>query len=151
MSNLIEEFLALQEKQKYSSVFRKKEVLIAEEKPEDQDEEEDEDEEDEDEEEEDEEEANNMRNEEAVEFSEEEIAHIKSILEAMPVAPTAEGHAPNPTPKNKAEGGKGRGSLSEKMDPVGKEDKDVNNDGKVGPEDEYIMNRRNAIKKNMEK
>lgn len=50
---------------------------------------------------------------ESVQFSEAELAHFKSILEAMPVAPTAEGHGPNPTPKNKAEGGKGRGSLSE--------------------------------------
>jgi peptidoglycan hydrolase-like protein with peptidoglycan-binding domain len=50
---------------------------------------------------------------ESVQFSEAELAHFRSILEAMPVAPTAEGHGPNPTPKNKAEGGKGRGSLSE--------------------------------------
>lgn len=54
----------------------------------------------------------NQRNE-SIQFSEAELTHFKSILEAMPVAPTAEGHGPNPTPKNKAEGGKGRGSLSE--------------------------------------
>lgn len=36
-----------------------------------------------------------------------------------------------------------------KMDPVGKEDKDVNNDGKVDSSDEYLMKRRNAIAKNM--
>lgn len=88
---------------------------------------------------------------ESVEFSEAELAHFKSILEAMPVAPTAEGHGPNPTPKNKAEGGKGRGSLSEKMDPVGEEDDDVNNDGEVKPDDEYLRRRRNAIADNMKK
>lgn len=92
----------------------------------------------------------NQRNE-SVEFSEAELAHFKSILEAMPVAPTAEGHGPNPTPKNKAEGGKGRGSLSEKMDPVGKSDDDVNNDGKVNGADEYLRRRRNAIANNMKK
>jgi hypothetical protein len=36
-----------------------------------------------------------------------------------------------------------------KLDQVGKEDKDVNNDGKVDSSDEYLMKRRNAIAKNM--
>lgn len=89
---------------------------------------------------------------ESVQFSEAELAHFKSILEAMPVAPTAEGHSPNPTPKNKAEGGKGRGSLSEKMDPVGEEDNDVNNDGEENTDaDKYLRRRRNAIADNMKK
>ena len=37
--------------------------------------------------------------------------------------------------------------VSEKMDPVGKEDPDVNNDGKVNKTDDYLLNRRKAIKK----
>lgn len=36
--------------------------------------------------------------------------------------------------------------VSEKMDPVGKEDNDINNDGKVDKQDEYLKKRRNAIK-----
>lgn len=36
-------------------------------------------------------------------------------------------------------------SLVEKLDPVGKEDKDINNDGKVDSTDEYIQKRRDAI------
>ena len=36
-----------------------------------------------------------------------------------------------------------------KLDPVGKEDGDVNNDGKKDSTDSYIMNRRNAIEKSM--
>ena len=41
-------------------------------------------------------------------------------------------------------GGKKKG---DKLDPVGKEDKDVNNDGKVNKTDSYLMNRRKAIGK----
>ena len=44
----------------------------------------------------------------------------------------------------KAKGGGG-------LDPVGKEDKDVNNDGKVNKTDSYLMNRRKAIGKAMAK
>jgi len=36
-------------------------------------------------------------------------------------------------------------STNEALDPVGKEDKDVNNDGKVDGSDDYISNRRKAI------
>ena len=36
--------------------------------------------------------------------------------------------------------------VSEKLDPVGKEDADVNNDGKEDKQDEYIIRRRNAVK-----
>ena len=32
-----------------------------------------------------------------------------------------------------------------KLDPVGKEDGDVNNDGKKDGTDSYLMNRRNAV------
>ena len=47
----------------------------------------------------------------------------------------------------KAMGGGKKG----KLDPVGKEDKDVNNDGKVNKTDSYLMNRRKAIGKAMAK
>ena len=36
-----------------------------------------------------------------------------------------------------------------KLDPVGKEDADVNNDGKVDKTDSYLKNRRKAISKNI--
>ena len=38
---------------------------------------------------------------------------------------------------------------NEALDPVGKEDKDINNDGKVDSTDKYLGNRRQAIAKNM--
>lgn len=38
-----------------------------------------------------------------------------------------------------------------KLDPVGKEDADVNNDGKVNKTDKYLKNRRKAISKNIKK
>ena len=41
------------------------------------------------------------------------------------------------------------GPVSEKMDPVGKEDNDINNDGKVDKTDKYLKNRRKAISKNI--
>ena len=40
-----------------------------------------------------------------------------------------------------------RSILSEKMDPVGKEDNDINNDGKVDKTDDYLKNKRKAISK----
>jgi len=40
---------------------------------------------------------------------------------------------------------------SHKLDPVGKEDKDVNNDGKVDNKDKYLKKRRHAISKNIKK
>lgn len=36
-------------------------------------------------------------------------------------------------------------TLVENLDPVGKEDKDINNDGKVDSTDEYLKNRREKI------
>jgi len=36
------------------------------------------------------------------------------------------------------------------MDPVGKEDDDINNDGKVDKTDKYLKNRRDTISKNIE-
>ena len=41
--------------------------------------------------------------------------------------------------------------LDEALDPVGKEDKDVNNDGKVDGTDKYLLNRRKAIGKSIAK
>jgi hypothetical protein len=38
-----------------------------------------------------------------------------------------------------------------KLDPVGKEDSDINNDGKVNKTDKYLKNRRKAISKNIKK
>ena len=38
----------------------------------------------------------------------------------------------------------------EKLDAVGKEDKDINNDGKVDSSDEYLKNRRETIEEEME-
>jgi len=38
---------------------------------------------------------------------------------------------------------------TEKLDPVGQEDKDVNNDGKVNSQDKYLFKRRTAIAKNL--
>jgi len=39
--------------------------------------------------------------------------------------------------------------MSEKMDPVGREDADINNDGKVDKTDKYLANRRAAVAKNI--
>ena len=39
------------------------------------------------------------------------------------------------------------GTMNEKMDPVGKEDTDINNDGKKDKTDKYLANRRAAISK----
>ena len=49
------------------------------------------------------------------------------------------------------EEGEGGEAVSEAMDPVGKEDGDVNNDGKKDSSDSYLMNRRKAIAKAMKK
>jgi len=40
-------------------------------------------------------------------------------------------------------------AMSEKLDPVGKEDDDINNDGKVDKTDKYLSNRRKAIAANI--
>lgn len=40
---------------------------------------------------------------------------------------------------------------AKKLDPVGKEDADVNNDGKVNNTDKYLKKRRQAIGKNIKK
>lgn len=45
----------------------------------------------------------------------------------------------------------GEKTLKEKLDPVGKEDDDINNDGKVDKTDDYLANRRKAISKAIKK
>jgi len=45
----------------------------------------------------------------------------------------------------------GVSSAKPKLDPVGKEDRDVNNDGKVDKQDSYLKNRRNTISKKIDK
>jgi hypothetical protein len=40
-------------------------------------------------------------------------------------------------------------TMSEKLDPVGKEDDDINNDGKVDKTDKYLANRRKAVASNL--
>lgn len=42
-------------------------------------------------------------------------------------------------------------SEAKKLDPVGKEDADINNDGKVDTTDNYLHKRRKAISKNIKK
>jgi hypothetical protein len=43
------------------------------------------------------------------------------------------------------------GKFTEKLDPVGKEDADINNDGKVDKTDDYLKNRRKAVSKAIKK
>ena len=43
------------------------------------------------------------------------------------------------------------GLANEKLDPVGKEDDDINNDGKVDKTDKYLKNRRQAVSKAINK
>ena len=40
-------------------------------------------------------------------------------------------------------------AMSEKLDPIGKEDDDINNDGKVDKTDKYLKHRRDAVAKNL--
>ena len=40
-------------------------------------------------------------------------------------------------------------TMAEKLDPVGKEDDDINNDGKIDKTDKYLANRRKAVAKNI--
>jgi len=39
--------------------------------------------------------------------------------------------------------------IAEKLDPVGQEDADINNDGEVNSQDKYLLKRRKAISKNL--
>ncbi len=53
--------------------------------------------------------------------------------------------------KSHDKGQPGVSSSKPKLDPVGKEDRDVNNDGKVDKQDGYLKNRRNTISKKIDK
>jgi len=44
-----------------------------------------------------------------------------------------------------------KSKMREKLDPVGKEDDDINNDGKVDKTDKYLANRRKAVSKAIKK
>ena len=45
----------------------------------------------------------------------------------------------------------GKKAKMEKLDPVGKEDDDINNDGKVDKTDKYLKNKRKAVSKAINK
>jgi archaellum component FlaC len=51
--------------------------------------------------------------------------------------------------KNKAGAIATSKAMSEKLDPVGKEDADINNDGKQDKTDKYLANRRKAVASNI--
>ena len=86
-------------------------------------------------------------------FDLEEILSIASTVAAMqakkdktkkkPYKTSAEQLPPNYNPMT--------GKFTEKLDPVGKEDADINNDGKVDKTDDYLKNRRKAISKAIKK
>jgi len=86
-------------------------------------------------------------------FDLEEILSIASTVAAMqakkdktkkkPYKTSAEQLPPNYNPMT--------GKFTEKLDPVGKEDADINNDGKVDKTDDYLKNRRKTISKAIKK
>lgn len=86
-------------------------------------------------------------------FDLEEIFSIASAVASMqakkdknkkkPYKTSAEQLPPNYNPIT--------GKFTEKLDPVGKEDADINNDGKVDKTDDYLKNRRKAISKAIQK
>ena len=76
----------------------------------------------------------------------------KEVIDEMSGTGAVAGYA---TPFAFSKGGKNQATkaieklgfktVAEKMDPIGKEDADVNNDGKVDKQDEYLLNRRKKI------
>jgi hypothetical protein len=71
------------------------------------------------------------------------------------VAPSAAGSSPSPMansqqPSANVQASSGQQSMEEEMDPVGKEDDDIDNDGDVDSSDKYLKNRREKISKNMD-
>lgn len=76
----------------------------------------------------------------------------KEVIEQMSGTGAVAGYA---TPFAFSKGGKNQATkaieklgfktVDEKMDPIGKEDADVNNDGKVDKQDKYLLNRRKKI------
>ena len=80
-------------------------------------------------------------------FDLEEIQTImQTILDKRPKpkpAPKEDGLPKNYNPRT--------GKFTEKLDPVGKEDADINNDGKVDKTDDYLKNRREKVSKAIKK
>ena len=86
-------------------------------------------------------------------FDLEEIFSIASAVAAMqakkdktkkkPIKTSAEQLPANYNPMT--------GKFTEKLDPVGKEDDDINNDGKVDKTDDYLKNRREKVSKAIKK
>tara|TARA_B100000900_G_scaffold353164_1_gene321187 strand:- start:2115 stop:2816 length:702 start_codon:yes stop_codon:yes gene_type:complete len=86
-------------------------------------------------------------------FDLEEILNIASAVAAMqaknkknkkkPYKTSAEQLPANYNPMT--------GKFTEKLDPVGKEDADINNDGKVDKTDDYLKNRREKVSKAIKK
>lgn len=71
------------------------------------------------------------------------------------MAPSAAGSSPSPMansqqPSANVQASSGQQSMEEEMDPVGKEDDDIDNDGDVDSSDKYLKNRREKISKNMD-
>ena len=74
-------------------------------------------------------------------FSQKNHGFTDSLLQAVrDVSKTG------PVPRNQQEVAE---AAKKKLDPVGKEDSDVNNDGKVDKSDSYLKNRRAAISRNI--
>lgn len=75
-------------------------------------------------------------------FSQKNQGFTDSLLQAV-----REAAAKGPVPRTQQE--VAEAAKKQKLDAVGKEDSDVNNDGKVDKSDSYLKNRRAAISKNI--
>jgi len=74
-------------------------------------------------------------------FSKKNYGLTDSLLQAAKSVAAA-----GPVPLTKIEAELAERQSKQKLDPVNKEDSDVNNDGKVDKSDSYLKNRRSAIK-----
>ena len=83
-----------------------------------------------------------LRNEEVVNESKGTYGTMRNKLTGLPTL-TPETRKPKEKPMTPQQ----RRQIPEGMDPVGKEDGDINNDGKKDGTDKYLMNRRKAIGK----
>jgi hypothetical protein len=92
-------------------------------------------------------------------FIDDKLNGIAEAYKKMKMKAEAEDPAAKPVGGDQAEDEKkddveeacGRKGKKEALDPVGKADADVDNDGDVDDSDEYLANRRKAIKKSMKK
>jgi hypothetical protein len=64
--------------------------------------------------------------------------------------PVVTGSSPSPMANKQQPSSNVQQSMEEEMDPVGKEDDDIDNDGDVDSSDEYLKNRREKISKNVD-